>query len=258
MSLNSENSIWDNLLEDNYKKYPSIRSGFACLDDFVLITKEGNYVGPSFFRIFLNLLFLFMLSGVITTALDIGLAYLTIWNVGVADFLSEFTFVFQLILFLIVIKFLPLTKYHSLEHKVANLIDMKKEINYENVKNITGYSRYCGSNLVGLFVGYMIMMPLFTNILNFSLFWSVILAVTIGMVTSFDKIFGKWIQETFALQEPTEKQIKVAVEKGNDLLKQYEIGEKIPYINLKIIMVGIMAFSLVVSYRGILTILFGG
>ena len=267
--MNASSNLPDDFDPDNYigeeysvsgkysQDYPYIRSGFACLDDFVLITEKGNYVGPSFSRIFLNFLFIFLLGGVISTILDIGLFYLTMWNVPLADFLGKFMFIFHITIFLATIKFLPLTQYHSLEHKVANLIDGWKEINYDNVKNITGYSQHCGSNFIGLLVFYMLLLPILETI-GVPVYLSVFGSVLFVLFTKIDKIFGKWIQEFFALKSPTEEQIEFAVKRGQDLMALSKEKKYIPYIHFKILMLGACAFTLAGFYRILLMTWLGG
>jgi hypothetical protein len=239
------------------KDYPRITAGFACLDDFLLSTKEGNYVGPPPHRVFLNFLFMFMLINLVSLGVDTAICYVTIWNLNVADFLNNFRFIFTLFGFLVILKFLPMAQYHSLEHKVANLIDDKREINYENVKSVTGYSKYCGSNLVGIFVCYLFLIPVF-KMIGLSTICSSIFSLIIVVFTRIDKKVGKWLQEIFALRTPTDKQISFAVDKGKQLVKNYQKNEKITHLKLKIFTVSAMAFISSAGYSFLLERLLGG
>jgi hypothetical protein len=179
-----------------------------------------------------------------------------VWNVQVVDFLTKFQIIIHLFLFLITIRLIPLTQYHSIEHKVANWVDRREEINYDNIKSITGYSKDCGVNLISIFVCYLFFIP-FLRMLGLGLLPSALLVFSVLIVTKPYIALGEWIQKNFALQQPTEEQIEYAVEKGEKLIEQYRSGEVVHYIKLKILLIGAMAFGVVMLYQTLLNV-FGG
>ncbi len=141
--------------------------------------------------------------------------------------------VLKVLIFLTLFKISPLSQIHSAEHKVINAIEKGLPLTFETVKMQSGIHKRCGTNLLVLFLGIAFVFYV-TNaiipkiwILRFLISFVLLLALF-----SYWKQIGCKVQRLFTTREPSDTQLKKAIEVGEELLNVYKKEPKDKDINL--------------------------
>lgn len=143
--------------------------------------------------------------------------YVMIWF----DFSRTVMILLQITLFLIILRFTRLAKFHSAEHQAINAIERGLPLTPEIVKMQDKEHRRCGTNLMVLLIGIQIIF-LFSYEYLKSLHFLNTLFVVVGLLVLINhwKSFGYWIQKYFTTVKAGEKEILNSIEVGKELLKK--------------------------------------
>lgn len=147
------------------------------------------------------------------------------------------------LLFLILLRTLPLAGTHAAEHMVVHAIERREPLSYEVVARMPRVHPRCGTNLaVGalLFTGFL-------SILTFELGPILSLLLTIALW----RRVGGWVQYLFTTKPPTRSQILDAIAAGSELLANFRRSERlVPSLSQRILNTGlpwVLAGGLLIS-----------
>jgi len=175
-----------------------------------------------------------ILSGVYLAVIAMLVQLMSLYTMIWFDFSRTAMILLQIILFLLILRFTRLAKFHSAEHQAINAIERGLPLTPEIVKMQDKEHRRCGTNLMVLLIGIQIIF-LFSYEYLKSLHFLNTLFVVVGLLIliNYWKTFGYWIQKYFTTVKPGEKEIANSIEVGKELLKiQKEDADYTPPLGL--------------------------
>jgi len=139
----------------------------------------------------------------------------------------------SILIFLLLIRFTPLSKIHAAEHKTINAIERGFPLDIEAVKFQSRIHKRCGTNIMVLLFGILFIQAALSDIPFESMFpnftegslWFIrfIMAfISFLFLLSYWKDIGGWIQKYLTTAEPSINQIKNGIDAGEELLKMHK------------------------------------
>lgn len=142
---------------------------------------------------------------------------------GISGFFASFPILPFLLLFLLVMRFTSIGRYHGAEHKVVAAYETYGEITYEGARESNRLHPRCGTNILL----YIILASLIAPLIS----WPWYSAAQFILISEAWYVFGQsrpsiavgnFLQRYFTTTEPTRKELEVAVESMNQLLRREE------------------------------------
>lgn len=162
--------------------------------------------------------------------LGIVFAFISITAQSLTAFISSYiqlsnlpSVLIQLFLFVLILRFSPLVKYHAAEHQTIHAIEKGLPLTLNTVRMQPRPHKRCGTNLVILIVGIQLLIivsaeSFFRNSpLNF-----IILVFGFMFIFTYWKKIGMWMQQHLTTAPASDKQIQNAINAGEDLLKKHK------------------------------------
>lgn len=120
----------------------------------------------------------------------------------------------EILLFFLLMKFIPLTGYHGAEHQVVHAIEQGEDLTPEAVSRMPLEHPRCGTNLAALAI--LVSMALFSNISPTAKITLVVIAIL------FWRQLGMWLQRTFTVKRPKPHQLRSGLKAGEELLIRFQ------------------------------------
>ncbi len=118
-------------------------------------------------------------------------------------------------------------QFHGAEHKVINAYKKHRNLNFEDVKNASRISRWCGTELSVFFIIFFAAFSLFLKYDSIKFLISFSFAYEIFNLKNGEKLpilsilfkFGYYCQEKLFTKEPTDEQLKASIDAFKMLLE---------------------------------------
>ena len=142
---------------------------------------------------------------------------------GVSGFFASFPILPILVVFLLAMKFTSIGRYHGSEHKVVAAYETYGEVTYEGARKSSRLHPRCGTNILIYIILASLLAPLIS--------WPGYSVVQFILISEAWYVFGEsrssiaignFLQRYFTTTEPTRKELEVAVESMNQLLRREE------------------------------------
>jgi uncharacterized protein YqhQ len=146
---------------------------------------------------------------------------------AVLAFLADFPILPVLLPFFIAMKFTPIGRYHGAEHKAVAAYEKYGEVTLEGAKSVSRIHPRCGTNILI----YIILVGLAGPYMDWLTAWAVLQFIVISEAwfifgrTRASIAIGNFMQRYLTTREPHQKELEVAVESLNELLRAEE-GER--------------------------------
>ena len=167
--------------------------------------------------------------GLITTGLALGgiaiLVQLITFVVSGFAKMPESVYLFiQLALFIIILRFTPLAKYHAAEHQTIHAIEKGLPLTPETVSMMPRAHRRCGTNIMILTTGILFVVILSSDLLKIGGPVLQFVFLTAGFIFIFSNCrrIGMWVQDNFTTVNASEKQFKSSIKAGEELLDKHK------------------------------------
>ena len=219
----------------------------------------GNVGTGSSQRLFATGFFLVLLGATATV-----LAYVITWIIGefvgvplvglqlhmaTPHEIPEYTFweialnLLTFLSFLVVVRLSPLSAYHAAEHKVVHAIERHGYASHEAARAMPRSHRRCGTTLLaGVLPAMLIAAPLTVES------WPLaIMIVLLGWTFRYPA--GHLIQQVFTTKEPSDRQLRTALEAGRLLLERWRRSPSQPIPPLQ----SLWRRGLVQMFAGVIT-----
>ena len=134
-----------------------------------------------------------------------------------------FILIFQLVLFILILRITPLAKYHAAEHQTIHAIEKGLPLTIETVNRQPRPHKRCGTNIMVLLVGIQLVLLLAVEIARISHF-AQFLFLIFGLVFVFSywRKAGMWIQQYLTTAPANNTQIENGIKTGEELLKMHK------------------------------------
>lgn len=150
----------------------------------------------------------------------------------------------NLIVFLALMRFLPLSGIHAAEHKVVHAIERGEELTKDAVRRMPRVHPRCGTNLA---VGAALFGSVFDWLAQFRAVGSELALIAAAIVTLvLWRRLGNLTQYWITTRPPTEKQLDMGIRSGKKLLDAYQrsdmatptVGQRIYYSGIAYVIAG--------------------
>ena len=128
------------------------------------------------------------------------------------------------ILFLLFVRYSPLSRYHGAEHQVVNALEQGVPLEVERVRRLSTVHPRCGTNLMVALATFSIIGRLLIGAAGTELFDGVFILGVIIVVLGWRSIGGA-IQRNFTTRIPNPVQSQRAIDAAKELLDRYQSGE---------------------------------
>lgn len=137
---------------------------------------------------------------------------------------EAFILFIQLVLFILVLKITPLSKYHAAEHETIHAMEKGLPLTVETVRMQPRPHRRCGTNIMVLLIGIQFVILLSYELTILKTPFAQFLFLIIGLLLVFSgwKKSGMWIQEYFTTSPASDSQIMNGIKAGEELLKKHK------------------------------------
>lgn len=135
---------------------------------------------------------------------------------------------FQLLLFLFILRLTPLVKYHSAEHQTIHAIERGLELTLENVKLQPKEHRRCGTGYMALLLGVELIVFFsldYSQEINLIAMSALIVLTTILLFLTWRRL-GHWLQRFLTTSKPSDKHLLSGIKAGKELLTFYKNNSK--------------------------------
>lgn len=142
-----------------------------------------------------------------------------------------FIAVIELSTFLIILKVSRFSKIHAAEHKTINAIERGLPLSIESVQMQSRVHKRCGTNLLVLVMGILLVMYLSNNLISEEELFLRFTFSLIGFLFIFSnwKRIGNLLQKYFTTSEPGIKDIKSGIKAGEELVMLHKRDVKNVY-----------------------------
>jgi len=126
----------------------------------------------------------------------------------------------QLVLFLVLLRFSPLTRVHAAEHMVVHAIEEGEDLTLEKVRAMARVHPRCGTNLMALLILLIIALQLFDSLgQRVDETASVLATFAIVVIVALTwRRLGAGLQRWVTTRPPSDRQLQRAIEVGESLL----------------------------------------
>jgi uncharacterized protein YqhQ len=150
-----------------------------------------------------------LVSGILLDKYLLSLHYPEIW-------VDPLSYAFSALLFVLLLRVIPLTGYHGAEHQVVHAIERGEELDPAIVARMPRVHPRCGTNLAvaaGLFLGVFM-----THWYPEELYR---LLAAVVVTAALRKPLGSFAQQYLTTKKPTHKQLDAGIYAGKELLREF-------------------------------------
>lgn len=188
-----------------------------------LATPLGVYLTDGYYNAGAGVAGLF-LTGV---AFSIVLTLITLGSLFLIDRYpvpESFLLIFQLGLFILILRISPLVGYHASEHMTIHAMEKGLELTVENVREQPKEHVRCGTNLMFLMFGLSFLYLISLDFLHYlSLISHTLILIVLSSLLIFNwKKIGNVLQKFLTTAKPTDKQLKSGIRAAEELLDYYK------------------------------------
>ncbi len=118
-------------------------------------------------------------------------------------------------IFLVVLRFTPLTAYHAAEHMTVHAIEAGYPLTPENVRQMPRVHARCGTSLLAGILPAIVLLPLADGPVGWALVGGVLALGWIGR-----RPLGAAVQYLFTTRPPSDRQLEAGLRAGRELLQR--------------------------------------
>ena len=167
-------------------------------------------------------------KGLILTGITLGIIAVLVQLISgfIFSYIKDsymYALLFQLILFILILRITPLSKYHAAEHQSIHAIEKGLPLTLETVRMQPRPHKRCGTNIMVLLVGIQFVLILSLQFARKDIFIQFLILI-IGMMFVFSswRKIGMWIQQYLTTSPANDKQLNNGIKVGNELLKMHK------------------------------------
>lgn len=165
----------------------------------------------------------FIATGIVFATMMFIIRIISSFIPGIYNMPEFYALMIQLGMFLLLLRITPLVKLHAAEHQTINAIEKGLPLTIEAVKMQPRPHKRCGTNLMVLVTGIMVVINLSEYIGNrFSPFNFLIITTGFFFVFSSWRSIGMWLQEYFTTAKAEDKYIMSGIKAGEEILKRHK------------------------------------
>lgn len=131
--------------------------------------------------------------------------------------------VFQLVLFIGILRLSPLVGYHAAEHMTIHALEKGLDLNINNVRQQPKEHVRCGTNLMFLMLGLSLIYLISQDFLHYlGMVEHALIIVVLSSLLVFNwKKMGNVLQKYLTTARPTDKQLQSGIDAAKELLDNY-------------------------------------
>jgi CBS domain-containing protein len=129
--------------------------------------------------------------------------------------------VVEMLLFLLFLRYSPITRNHGAEHEVVHAIESGESLTVERVRRLSPVHPRCGTNLLAALFALIAASRLLKGTLSLGLYDVVFVTCVIFIVMGW-RTLGSVLQKYFTTRRPSVAQAERAIAAANELLRRHQ------------------------------------